>query len=132
MVFCSNCGEKLPEDANFCTKCGFRTKLGVEAGVLPPTEDWREAFSKMGVEMEKAFQTAAKEIQKSPQNRKRRRQRIQKQTTNHLQELRRKKPSQRHFLHQMRRKTRVKGTSFLHKLTCVSTQGSTFYYRIYK
>ena len=68
MVFCSNCGEKLPEDANFCTKCGFRTKLGVEAGVPPPTEDWREAFSKMGVEMEKAFQTAAKEIQKAPKN----------------------------------------------------------------
>ena len=68
MVFCSNCGEKLPEDANFCTKCGFRTRRGVEAGVPPPTEDWREAFSKMGVEMEKAFQTAAKEIQKALKN----------------------------------------------------------------
>ncbi len=65
MVFCSNCSEKLPDDANFCTKCGFRTKHGVEAGVSAPTEDWREAFSKMGVEMEKAFQTAAKEIQKA-------------------------------------------------------------------
>ena len=65
MVFCSNCGEKLPDDANFCTKCGFRTKLGIEAGVSLPTEDWREAFSKMGAEMEKAFQTAAKEIQKA-------------------------------------------------------------------
>jgi ribosomal protein L40E len=68
MVFCSNCGEKLPEDANFCTKCGFRTRRGVEAGVSAPTEDWREAFSKMGVEMEKAFQTAAKEIQKALKN----------------------------------------------------------------
>jgi ribosomal protein L40E len=65
MVFCSNCGEKLPEDANFCTKCGFRTKLGAEAGVSTPSEDWRETFSKMGVEMEKVFQTAAKEIQKA-------------------------------------------------------------------
>ena len=68
MIFCSNCGEKLPEDSNFCTKCGFKTRRGVEAGVSAPTEDWREAFSKMGVEMEKAFQTAAKEIQKALKN----------------------------------------------------------------
>jgi uncharacterized membrane protein YvbJ len=68
MVFCSNCGQKLPEDANFCTKCGSRTKLGAKAGVSAPTEDWREAFSRMGVEMEKAFQTAAKEIQKALKN----------------------------------------------------------------
>jgi uncharacterized membrane protein YvbJ len=68
MVFCSNCGEKLPDDANFCTKCGFRTKHGVEAGVSVPTEDLREAFSKMGVELEKAFQTAAKEVQKAVKN----------------------------------------------------------------
>jgi ribosomal protein L40E len=68
MVFCSNCGEKLPDDANFCTKCGFRTKHGVEAGVFVPTEDLREAFSKMGLELEKAFQTAAKEIQKAVKN----------------------------------------------------------------
>jgi len=65
MAFCSNCGEKLPDDVNFCTKCGYRTKHGMEAGVSAPVEDWREAFSKMGVEMEKAFQTAAKEIQKA-------------------------------------------------------------------
>ena len=68
MVFCSNCGQKLSDDANFCTKCGFRTKHGVEAGVFVPTEDLREAFSKMGVELEKAFQTAAKEIQKAVKN----------------------------------------------------------------
>ena len=68
MVFCSNCGEKLPDDANFCTKCGFRTKHGVEAGVSVPTEDLREAFSKMGAELEKAFQTARNEIQKAVTN----------------------------------------------------------------
>jgi len=68
MVFCSNCGEKLPDDANFCTKCGFRTKHGVEAGVSVPAEDLREAFSKMGVELEKAFQTARNEIQKAVKN----------------------------------------------------------------
>ena len=68
MVFCSNCGEKLPDDANFCTKCGFKTRHGAEAGVSVPTEDVREAFSRMGVELEKAFQTAAKEIQKAVRN----------------------------------------------------------------
>jgi predicted amidophosphoribosyltransferase len=68
MVFCSNCGEKLSDEANFCTKCGIRTKHGVEVGVSVPTEDLREAFSKMGVELEKAFQTAAKEIQKAVKN----------------------------------------------------------------
>jgi ribosomal protein L40E len=40
----------------------------VEAGVSVPTQDLREAFSKMGVELEKAFQTAAKEIQKAVKN----------------------------------------------------------------
>lgn len=65
MVFCTHCGQELPDDSNFCTKCGYRTKRAVEAGVSAPVEDWREAFSKMGVEMEKAFQIAAKEIQKA-------------------------------------------------------------------
>ena len=68
MVFCYHCGEKIPDDANFCTKCGFRTKHGSETGAPLPTEDLKEAFSKMGVELEKAFQTAAKEIQKAVQN----------------------------------------------------------------
>jgi uncharacterized membrane protein YvbJ len=68
MVFCSNCGEKLSDDANFCTKCGVRTKHAVEAGVSAPAEDLREAFSRMGVELEKAFQTAAKEIEKAVKN----------------------------------------------------------------
>jgi ribosomal protein L40E len=68
MAFCSNCGEKLPEDANFCAKCGSRTKTGVETGVSAPPEDWHEAFSRMGVEIDKAFQTAAKEIQKALKN----------------------------------------------------------------
>jgi uncharacterized membrane protein YvbJ len=65
VVFCIHCGEKLAEDANFCTKCGHRTRRAIEAGVSAPVEDWKEAFSRMGVEMEKAFQTAAREIQKA-------------------------------------------------------------------
>lgn len=39
MVFCSKCGEKLPENAYFCSRCGMRTKKGQEAKVSPPRED---------------------------------------------------------------------------------------------
>ena len=53
----------------------------------------------------------------SPQNRKRRLQRVQKQTTSHLQKLRRKKPNQCCLLHQMRRKTRVRRTPLSNRLT---------------
>jgi hypothetical protein len=62
MVYCSKCGERLPDDANFCTKCRSRTSLGLQSGVHGPGEEWREAFAKMGEEMEKAFQVAAKEL----------------------------------------------------------------------
>jgi ribosomal protein L40E len=65
MVFCSTCGQKVPEDAYFCPKCGFRTRKGVEAGVAAPIEDVREAFARMEKELEKAFTTAAKEMQKA-------------------------------------------------------------------
>jgi ribosomal protein L40E len=65
MVFCSKCGEKVPEDAYFCPKCGFRTKKGVEAGVAAPIEDLREAFARMEKELENAFTTATKEMQKA-------------------------------------------------------------------
>ena len=65
MAFCSSCGEKLPEDVYFCSKCGVRTKKGAEAGVHTPVEELREAFSKMGQEMEKAFVTAAEELKKA-------------------------------------------------------------------
>jgi len=68
MVFCTHCGEKLPDDASFCTKCGYRTKHGIDAGVPAPAEDWREALQKAGLEVEKAFQTAGKEIQKAFKN----------------------------------------------------------------
>lgn len=65
MTFCSGCGEKLPEDAYFCPKCGVRTTKGAEAGVHSPAEDLREAFSKMGQEMEKAFTIAVEEMRKA-------------------------------------------------------------------
>lgn len=65
MVFCSKCGEKLAETANFCPKCGVRTRKAVEAGIVTPREELREAFSKMGEEIEKAFSIAAKEIKEA-------------------------------------------------------------------
>jgi len=65
MVFCSNCGEEIPENAYFCLRCGVRTKKGIEAGVSTPWEDLREAFSKMGAEIEKAFSVAGKEMEKA-------------------------------------------------------------------
>ena len=65
MAFCSKCGEKLPEEANFCPKCGARTRKGIESGASTPMEELSYAFSRMGEEMEKAFTTAAKEIRKA-------------------------------------------------------------------
>jgi rRNA maturation endonuclease Nob1 len=62
MAYCSNCGEKIPEDALFCPKCGTKTLKGVEANVSAPTDDLKEAFAKMSRELDKAFSVAAKEI----------------------------------------------------------------------
>jgi predicted amidophosphoribosyltransferase len=64
-VFCSKCGEKVGETANFCPKCGARTIKATEAGVVTPKEELKEAFSKMGEEIEKAFSIAAKEIKEA-------------------------------------------------------------------
>jgi len=36
MVYCSKCGEEVPEDARFCPKCGSMTEKGVEAGASYP------------------------------------------------------------------------------------------------
>jgi predicted amidophosphoribosyltransferase len=62
MAYCSNCGEKLPEDANFCPKCGTRTAHGEETNMPAYSNEMRQAFAKMGTEIEKAFTIAAKEI----------------------------------------------------------------------
>jgi len=62
MAYCSSCGEKIPEDAFFCPKCGVKTVKGSEANVKYPIDEMREAFAKMGVELEKAFRTAAVEV----------------------------------------------------------------------
>ncbi len=62
MTYCSNCGEKIPDDAFFCPKCGHRTPAGFKANVGAPSEEIREAFNKVSVELEKAFNIAAKEV----------------------------------------------------------------------
>jgi uncharacterized membrane protein YvbJ len=62
MTYCSNCGEKLPEDALFCPKCGAKTLKGAEANVPNSTDELKDAFAKMGRELDKAFSVAAKEI----------------------------------------------------------------------
>jgi rRNA maturation endonuclease Nob1 len=62
MSYCSNCGEKLSEDALFCPKCGTKTAKGVESNVPGPSDELKAAFTKMGQELEKAFSVAAKEI----------------------------------------------------------------------
>ena len=65
MAYCVSCGEKLPENANFCPKCGMRTPIGVAAGAAEPREAIRQAFSEAGKELERAFSIAAEEVRKA-------------------------------------------------------------------
>ncbi len=65
MVYCSNCGEKVPENALFCPKCGTKTAKGAETNAPSPSDEVREAFNRMSQELEKAFNVAAKEIQEA-------------------------------------------------------------------
>jgi uncharacterized membrane protein YvbJ len=62
MGYCSRCGNKVSDDDYFCSKCGARTREGVEAGATAPAEELKDALSKMGQEMERAFSVAAREI----------------------------------------------------------------------
>ncbi len=61
LVYCSNCGEKIADDANFCPKCGIKTPKGKAAHAAYPYDQVRDAFYTVGVELEKAFNLAARE-----------------------------------------------------------------------
>jgi ribosomal protein L40E len=61
MAYCTKCGEKLSEEAYFCFKCGAKTQKGIEANVSSSADEMREAFQRLGAEMEKAFLLVAKE-----------------------------------------------------------------------
>jgi rRNA maturation endonuclease Nob1 len=61
MVYCSNCGEQITDDAYFCPKCGTKTPKGKTANVAYPSDELRDAFYKVGVELERAFNIAARE-----------------------------------------------------------------------
>ena len=61
LVFCSNCGSKIDEEAYFCPKCGTKTLKGKDAKATSPADELRDAFYQTGLELEKAFKIAAKE-----------------------------------------------------------------------
>ena len=72
MVYCSNCGEKIPDDALFCPKCGTKTPKGKASNATYPSDELRDAFYKVGIELERAFSMAAHEthqaIKKASEN----------------------------------------------------------------
>ena len=61
MVYCSNCGQKIDDEANFCAKCGVKTARGKASSVLYPSDQLTDAFYNVGLELERAFNMAAKE-----------------------------------------------------------------------
>ncbi len=67
MVYCSKCGEKLDDNAYFCFKCGTKTEKAKAAKVQYPADELRDAFSQVGIELEKAFNLAARETQNAIQ-----------------------------------------------------------------
>ena len=72
MVYCSNCGSQIADSAYFCPKCGTKTEKGRVAKAVYPTDELRDDFYQVGIELEKAFNMAAREthsaIQKAKEN----------------------------------------------------------------
>ncbi|UCD43991.1 MAG: DUF4097 family beta strand repeat protein [Candidatus Bathyarchaeota archaeon] len=63
MLYCTKCGEELPDDANFCHKCGERTEKGIEESapeVSHRRADWED-------ELEEAVSSAAKGVEEGLQ-----------------------------------------------------------------
>ena len=63
VVYCSNCGEKISDEANFCPKCGTKTPKGKAANAAYPADELRDALHTVGIELEKALNMAARETQ---------------------------------------------------------------------
>ena len=61
MVYCSNCGTQIADDANFCPKCGTRTVQGKNAKASDPSGEIQDALYRVGIELERAFTIAAHE-----------------------------------------------------------------------
>jgi ribosomal protein L40E len=61
MAYCSHCGAQIAEDANFCPKCGTKTPAGKTAKVPYPSDEFQDAFYRVGTELERAFTIAAHE-----------------------------------------------------------------------
>jgi predicted Zn-ribbon and HTH transcriptional regulator len=58
MTYCSNCGNELDVESNFCQKCGVRTEKGVKEDVAIPwasDPNWRK-------EIDTALQKASKAV----------------------------------------------------------------------
>jgi ribosomal protein L40E len=72
LVYCSNCGTQIADDAYFCPKCGTKTVKGKAAKAVYPADELRDAFYQVGIELEKAFTIAAREthsaIQRAREN----------------------------------------------------------------
>jgi ribosomal protein L44E len=64
MAYCHNCGEKLPDNAFFCPKCGTKTVAGVQSGASSPADDMRDALMRNERRNGESFTIAAKEVQK--------------------------------------------------------------------
>jgi len=60
MAYCSGCGEKMPQDAVFCPKCGAKTIEDLETTTI--SKELKESINKMSLELEKAFAVASREI----------------------------------------------------------------------
>ena len=61
MVYCSNCGTQIADDANFCPKCGTRTLQGKNTKASYPSDEIQDALYRVGIELERAFTIAARE-----------------------------------------------------------------------
>jgi predicted amidophosphoribosyltransferase len=68
MVFCSNCGKPLADEANFCPNCGVRTQAGAAAGVPVPAEVIKDAFYQASREVDNELTRAAKDVHEAFQS----------------------------------------------------------------